>query len=190
MKKILLLMALVISANVFAQDKVFRIGFKFGTEIPISSSLEFYDGYSYNDFYGLRLDGGAVFNISFTEKFGLQPEILVQYRDDFDESVYLMIPIMFDIKPFGHGFSIQAGPRLGTSIYVDQYYDDYYYDEYDDFYYYDLGGAFSDFDLGAQVGVQYVAPFHLFTSLRLGYSYSTGYEDGVLSLGVSLGMLF
>ncbi|NII27238.1 PorT family protein [Pseudoflavitalea sp. X16] len=117
----LLTIALALTTVTFAQG--FHLGFKAGANIFKV------DGKSFNDEFKFGYNLGAFAEINFSNKWGVQPELLwnqTNYRtgDNFDDLYpggkndvegklnYISIPILLTYRPVKI-FSLQAGPQFG-----------------------------------------------------------------------------
>lgn len=180
----LLLLFCSIATGVFAQDKFFRVGPIIGMEVTSSSAEPWPRGHF-----------GIATNFSFSEKMGLQAEIIAQSRDLLYSSLgipskwedtsanygYILVPLMFEFKPFDNAISFQAGPRFGFKAWEAIKYGETDFSSL----YYDVNDSF---EIGFLAGAQYVTKFRMFASIRGGFSHTTSSSGGVVAL--SLGFLF
>ena len=185
-------LALFSCISLVAQEKTFRFGPTLGVEFPFTvGSLDLGNGSEPTQL--IRGQIGFAFNISFSDKIGLQPELLYQSRvidgdlSGIENSAYsnsygyVLIPIMFDLK-LVKGLSLQAGPRIGILVTTDE--DDFYASN---------GPSAQSTEVAAMFGPQYVTPFGLFFNIRAEYTFTSVYSSGDLNgggVGVSLGWLF
>lgn len=114
MKKVLFFAAFAIFAMTASQAQV-SFGAKAGVNFASINGDDFDDADGRTSFHV-----GGVANISFSEIFGLQPEIVFssQGAEEDDLSVrlnYINIPIMVDIT-LAEGFSLQGGPQIGVNL--------------------------------------------------------------------------
>ena len=116
------LATLFVSTSLMAQ---FHIGFKVG------SNITKIDGYSFSEKFNYAYHIGGFAEIGLGEKFGLQPEVLLnQYSSTVDSNYsniyqdvlsseqykvklnYLSIPVLLNYKVLGNFLSLQAGPQF------------------------------------------------------------------------------
>lgn len=181
----------LVSSTVFSQEKTFRIGPTVGVEAPFTvGNFELGDGSEPTSL--LRGHGGIAFNISFSEKIGLQPEILYQSRvvegstsqTAYSNSYgYVLIPVLFDLK-LASGFSLQAGPRIGLQVASDEF----IANDSEVF----LAGV-PKTEIAVMFGPQYVTNIGLFFNLRAEYTFTSAYTTGNVNgggVGVGLGWFF
>jgi hypothetical protein len=125
-----LLAALFLSSALMAQ---FHIGIKGGTNITKVDGLSFKDKFTYS--YHI----GGFAEIGLGEKFGIQPEVLLnQYSTTLDSNYnhiyediftsgqqnvklnYLSIPVLLNYKLLGNFLSLQAGPQFSILMKQDK----------------------------------------------------------------------
>jgi hypothetical protein len=131
MKKVSLLIftsILLFSVTVFSQG--FHFGFKGGANIFKV------DGKSFKDEFKFGYNIGAFAELNFTDKFGIQPELLwsqTNFRtgNDFDNVYpggigdvkgklnYLAIPVLLSYRPISL-LAFQLGPQFGTLLNQDK----------------------------------------------------------------------
>jgi hypothetical protein len=116
------LATLFVSTSLMAQ---FHIGFKVG------SNITKIDGYSFSEKFNYAYHIGGFAEIGLGQKFGLQPEVLLnQYSSTVDSNYrniyqdvlssqqykvklnYLSIPVLLNYKVLGNFLSLQAGPQF------------------------------------------------------------------------------
>jgi hypothetical protein len=122
-KKSLALLTVALALTTFSFAQGFHVGFKAGANI-----LKV-DGKSFSDEYQFGYNLGAFAEINFSQKWGIQPELLwnqTNYRtgDNFDDLYpggksdvegklnYISIPILLTYRPVKI-LSLQAGPQFG-----------------------------------------------------------------------------
>ncbi len=136
--------------------------------------------------------GGVFVTWMFSEKLGLQPELLFSTQgskdseDMYDYSIitnYVNVPVLarFDINDM---FSVHAGPQFGILISADEEFDGDKEDIKDDFKSTDIGiavGAEADLPAKLGVGVRYI--IGVSNVLKEGESFgNTELKNGVLQI--------
>jgi len=141
MKRLLLILMIFISANVFAQSKkfdpnadhenFFRVGAKAGVNINKINGQAYKDGFNYNYLLGVFMQ------FNFSKTFGLQPEFnFVQSSSEFTNSSstiyddlflngsqkkakldYLKVPLLLNINVGpSKRVKLQVGPQYGNIL--------------------------------------------------------------------------
>jgi len=141
MKRLLLILMIFISANVFAQSKkfdpnadhenFFRVGAKAGVNINKINGQAYKDGFNYNYLLGVFMQ------FNFSKTFGLQPEFnFVQSSSEFTNSSstiyddlflngsqkkakldYLKVPLLLNINVGpSKRVKLQVGPQYGNVL--------------------------------------------------------------------------
>jgi hypothetical protein len=166
MKKLFFTFSLIaISAvGVFAQ------GISGGLKAGVNFANQIYSGGSLSASADNRtgFHGGAYLNISFSDKFGIQPELLYSSQGsklaDIDYKIdYLTLPVMIKFNP-APIFNIHFGPQFGFLVSAKR--DDN-----------DLKDAMKDLDLGAGLGVGVDLPMGLGLSARYVFGLSDTSDD-------------
>jgi len=125
-----LLVTLFVSSSLMAK---FHIGFKVG------SNITKIDGSSFSDKFNYAYHIGGFAEIGLGEKFGIQPEVLLnQYSSTLDSNYnniyqdifsseqykvklnYLSIPVLLNYKLLGNFLSLQAGPQFSILMNQDK----------------------------------------------------------------------
>lgn len=159
MKKILVSLVLVIlcSATLWAQG----IGFGIKAGANISNTNISSDDYSLDTKSKFGFHGGVFFTFMFSEKLGIQPELLYSTQgSEYDESSfdgkltidYVNIPVLLRYN-INETFSVHAGPQFGILLKAEEEFDGDTGDVKDDFKSSDISGAFGiEVDLPMKLG--------------------------------------
>ncbi len=186
MKKLLLVLAIVItglSDSMYAQDV------DFGVKVGLNLANVVGDDEDRNSLLSFHIGGLA--EITFSDKFSLQPELLYS-RQGFEAKEaeakfkldYLAIPIMAKYY-LGEKFSVEIGPQASFLINDKVVFDDS-----------DIPDADTDassFDLGLNLGIGLNLNSNLLAQIRYSYGITTVAENPDVNnsvLQVSLGYKF
>lgn len=114
-------------------------GYSQGIHAGLKGGVNMYkiDGSTFKDEFNYGYNAGGFVEISFTEKFGIQPEILwnqqqlrtsEQFDDIYNDGIgelkdvklnYLSIPLLLSYSP-SKVFTFQAGPQVGILLNKDE----------------------------------------------------------------------
>lgn len=126
-----LLLTLAIAASTLTFAQGFHVGVKGGV------NMYKIDGRSFSDEFNHSYNAGLFTEINFSNKVGIQPEILwnqsqtrtsTRFKDIYDQGVgelkgvtlnYLSIPLLLNVSP-SRFITFQAGPQFGVLINKDQ----------------------------------------------------------------------
>lgn len=129
-KRSLVLLTGLLCCSIIGTSQSLHVGFKAGANIFKV------DGKSFNDEFKFGYHLGAFGEIYFTDKFGIQPELLFSQTNfrtgnDFDNVYpngvgdvkgklnYLTIPVLLSYRPIKL-FAFQIGPQFGTLLNQDK----------------------------------------------------------------------
>lgn len=159
MKKIFIAVGLVTicTASMLAQGLGF--GIKAGANISNTNITS--DQYSLDTKSKFGFHGGVFVTFMFSEKLGIQPELLYSTQgSEYDESTfdgkltldYILVPVLLRYN-INEMFSIHAGPQFGFLAKAEEEIDGDTEDIKDDFKGSDIAGAFGlEVDLPAKIG--------------------------------------
>ncbi|MEJ2113203.1 MAG: porin family protein [Flavobacteriaceae bacterium] len=185
MKKTFLIIAVVaLCFNLNAQSSsTSDEGIKFGIKAGVNFAS--ITGDETDDLSGLTgFHFGAVLDISISEKFSVQPELLystqgAEYKDSdaYDGKFklnYINIPVMAKYY-VAEGFSIQAGPQIGFNTSAK---DEYKYTGVDPGFSDDSGtDDIKDFVKGTDFGINFGLGYEMQTGLNFSARYCLGLSD-------------
>lgn len=182
-----LLFISICTAGVFAQ------GLDFGIKAGVNVANQKISGdYDLDTKAKIGFHGGVFVTWMFSEKLGLQPELLFSTQGSHDEddmydysiiTNYVNVPVLlrYDINDM---FSVHAGPQFGILISAEEEFDGNKQDIKDDFKTTDIGialGAEADLPANFGVGVRYI--IGVTNVLKEGESFGdTELKNGVLQI--------
>lgn len=159
MKRIFLTLAMMVC---FASGLVAQgLGFGIKAGANISNTDISSDQYSLNTKSKFGFHGGVFVTFMFSEKLGIQPELLYSTQgSEYDESTfdgkltldYILVPVLLRYN-INEMFSIHVGPQFGFLAKAEEEFDGDTQDVKDDFKGSDIGGALGlEVDLPVKIG--------------------------------------